>query len=156
MLIGCVSMLTLFMLHSTALPGEVVTDGTDLSRIKNIGFLKQPSSALQERFPMCDAFLKVRWIDKEKMVGYSHYEVLVKNKTSGLVEKKRLWALVNMKGVLGINFDAYEFKRERKLDELFQWVREGEVTIGIPMMIRHKGKTISLYQNASLNPSGIG
>jgi hypothetical protein len=34
-----------------------------------------PSQKLKERFPMCDAFLKVKWIDKKKKIGYSRYDL---------------------------------------------------------------------------------
>jgi hypothetical protein len=34
--------------------------------ITNIGFMESPPKELKEKFPMCDAFLKVEWIDKEK------------------------------------------------------------------------------------------
>src|ERR1017187_7732057 len=43
--------------------------------ISNIGFMPPPPKELREKFPMCEAFLKVEWIDKEKRVGFSEYEL---------------------------------------------------------------------------------
>jgi hypothetical protein len=101
---------------------------------------------------MCDAFLKVEWIDKEKMVGYSHYEAIVKNKKNKFRgEKKKVWALINMKGWHRIDYDVYQYQREGRLEELFQKVREGEVSIGIPMMIRHGDESIDLYGGKAVN-----
>jgi hypothetical protein len=101
---------------------------------------------------MCDAFLKVEWIDKEKMVGYSHYEAIVKNKKNKFRgEKRKVWALVNMKGRHRIDYDVYQYKREGRLEELFRSVRDGEVSIGIPMMIRNGDETIDLYGGKTVN-----
>jgi hypothetical protein len=120
--------------------------------VSNIGFIQDPPAALRARFPMCDAFLKVEWIDKEKMVGYSHYEAIVKNKKNKFKgEKKKVWALVNMKGPHRIDYDVYQYKREGRLEELFQSVREGEVSIGIPMMIQIGDETIALYAGKVVN-----
>jgi hypothetical protein len=47
---------------------------TNPSVISNMGFESNPSPRLKAKFPMCDAFLKVTWIDKKKNIGYSHYE----------------------------------------------------------------------------------
>lgn len=43
--------------------------------IINIGFVKKPSRELKESFPMCDAFLRVTWVDKEKKIGYTEYDL---------------------------------------------------------------------------------
>jgi hypothetical protein len=124
--------------------------------ISNIGFIQNPPTALRERFPMCDAFLNVEWIDKEKAIGYSHYEAIVKNKKNQFKgEKKQVWALVNMKGPHGIDYDVYEYQRSGRLKELFQKVREGEVSVGIPMMIRYKKERINLYGGKTLNYGAI-
>jgi hypothetical protein len=50
--------------------------------ITNVGFMENPPKELKEKFPMCDAFLKVEWIDKEKKVGYSEYEFYNQGKKS--------------------------------------------------------------------------
>jgi hypothetical protein len=42
--------------------------------LTNIGFMKSPPKELKKRFPMCDAFFKVEWIE-EKRIGYSRYDL---------------------------------------------------------------------------------
>lgn len=124
--------------------------------ISNIGFMKNPPKALTEKFPMCDAFLKVEWIDKEKKIGYSNYEAIVKNKKNKFIgEKKLVWALVNMNGAPGIDYDVYEYKRQGRLNEIFERVKNGKVKIGVPMMIEYKGETISLYGGKAVNEDSI-
>ncbi|WP_144307377.1 hypothetical protein [Oceanidesulfovibrio marinus] len=44
-------------------------------KIDNVGFMENPPKELVDRFPMCDAFLNVEWIDKEKKIGISHYSL---------------------------------------------------------------------------------
>jgi hypothetical protein len=124
--------------------------------ISNIGFMENPPKELKEKFPMCDAFLKVEWIDKENKIGYSNYEAIVKNKKNQFKgEKKTVWALVNLNGAPGIDYDVYEYKRQGRLNEIFDRVRNGKVKIGIPMMIEYKGEIISLYGGKALNDDSI-
>ena len=89
----------------------------------NIGFMKPKPRDLAKKFPMCDAFLKVDWIDKEKNIGYSQYEVTV-NKTG---ELKMMWSLVYI-GIYPVMFDVYQYKREGKLKELFNFIRDGNIS----------------------------
>lgn len=121
----------------------------------NIGFMKNPPKKLTERFPMCDAFLNVEWIDKGKMIGYATYEAIMKGKAAKHDgERKRVWAMVDMK-VPGFDYDVYQHRRKGKLDEVFEMVRNGTVNTRIPMMITYKGKTISLYPGKAVNDDSI-
>lgn len=120
------------------------------SALSNIGFMKNPPKQLTERFPMCDAFLDVEWIDKEKKIGYSHYEVFSKG------EKKLIWALVNLNSPIPrIDYDIYQYKRQGRLEEVFESVRKGEVRVGIPMMINYKGEDFVLFPGKSLNNNAL-
>lgn len=118
--------------------------------ISNIGFMENPPKELKEKFPMCDAFLKVEWIDKEKKIGYSNYEAIIKTKEGKFKGKKTVWALVDME-VRGIDYDVYQYKKQGRLEEVFDMVRNGKVTIGIPMMINYKGESIALYGGKTVN-----
>ena len=42
-------------------------------KIDNVGFMKNPPKELVDRFPMCDAFLNVKWIDEDRAIGFSKY-----------------------------------------------------------------------------------
>jgi hypothetical protein len=88
---------------------------------ENIGFMKNPPKELRERFPMRDAFLNVEWINKEKNIGYSNYEVIIKGK------KKMMWALVALNNeVPSYDWDVYQYKREGRLKEIFEMLKYGE------------------------------
>lgn len=44
----------------------------------NVG-LSEPSAELKEKFPVCQKVLNVTWINKEKKIGYSNYDVYWRN-----------------------------------------------------------------------------
>lgn len=92
--------------------------------LDNIGFVHNPE-ALHQKFPMCDAFLKVEWIDTKKKIGYSQYEITVE-KTG---EKKTVWALVtlNDEGAHYLDWNVYTFKHAGKLEDLFAFVRRARI-----------------------------
>lgn len=120
--------------------------------ISNIGFMKNPPKALKEKFPMCDAFLKVEWIDKEKKIGYTHYEALLINDKGILgTEKKKVWALVNLDDLSpSYTLDIYQYKRQGRMEELFDLVKNGEPSkVPAFFAIKYKGKTTVFYDPLS-------
>ena len=62
---------------------KIINKERDNPVAENIGFMKKPAKELTEKFPMCDAFLKVEWIDKEKKIGYSRYDLYKDGKKDG-------------------------------------------------------------------------
>lgn len=143
-LMFCLSSLVVFAVSALA---------DEVPHVSNIGFMENPSKELREKFPMCDAFLKVKWIDKEKKIGYSNYEAIIKTKEGNFKEKKIVWALVDL-DVPGIDYDVYQYKMQGRLEEVFDMVRNGKVRVGIPMMIDYEGKRILLYSGATVNYGG--
>jgi hypothetical protein len=109
-----------------------------------------PPKALKEKFPMCDAFLKVEWINKEKKIGYSNYEAILKNKKNQITGKKMMWALVVL-DVPRIDYDVSYYKQQGRLKEIFDGVRNGEVEGAIPLVITYKGKTNHLHAGGAVN-----
>lgn len=109
---------------------EDIENKTDASGLNNIGFVKNPPKELKEKFPMCDAFLKVEWIDKEKKIGYTHYEA--EDGNDDIPGKKySIWALVVLDSLRPVfNQDIYQFKRKNKMDELIDVVKSGKVVPG--------------------------
>lgn len=111
--------------------------------VSNIGFMENPPKELKEKFPMCDAFLKVEWIDKEKKIGYSHYEAVIEEK------KKSVWALVNLGNLMpSYTLDVYQYKRGNKMNELFELVKNGKPgRVYDLFVIDHKGGRAAFYEN---------
>lgn len=104
----------------------------------NSGFIKKPPLELTKKFPMCDAFLNVDWIDKTKKIGYSTYDLYKKGKKDG-----KFYSLVMMsEGMHLIGLDAYSYKRQGKLKELFEAVRKGKM---VGARIKYKNKFYDLY-----------
>jgi hypothetical protein len=94
---------------------------TTAPNISNIGFMKNPPKELKEKFPMCDAFLKVEWIDTKKKIGYSHYEFVDEGK------KKNVWALITLDDLMpSYTLDIYQYKHKNKMEELFALVKHGK------------------------------
>ncbi|WP_144307285.1 hypothetical protein [Oceanidesulfovibrio marinus] len=71
-------------------------------KIDNVGFMKNPPKELVDRFPMCDAFLNVEWIDEERMIGFSRYSVYGIN---GTIVAKEIPAII----YLDPNFMHYDY-----------------------------------------------
>ncbi|MFH2044721.1 MAG: hypothetical protein ABIK92_06210 [Pseudomonadota bacterium] len=109
--------------------------------IDNIGFIKNPPKELKEKFPMCDAFLKVEWIDKKYKIGYSHYEAKRKG------EKKLMWALVTLLGDLpSYRWDVYQYKRQGRLKELFEIIKYGKAKGSLGVLVRtYKGEYVKIF-----------
>ena len=105
------------------LPTWDAISAEEINYNNNIGFMKPKPRDLAKKFPMCDAFLKVDWIDKKKNIGYSQYEVFM-NKTG---ERKMMWALVYV-GTYPVMIDVYQYKRVGKLKELFNFIRDGNIS----------------------------
>lgn len=103
-----------------AVPAQADTTPPDVS---NIGLMKNPPKELKEKFPMCDAFLKVEWIDKEKMAGYSEYELYNQGKRINRVARALIY-LDKDHPVFNVNLD--EFRKKGKLKDTFELIKLGE------------------------------
>ncbi len=96
------------------------------SDMSNVGFMKSPPKEIVGKFPMCDAFLDILWLDKKDILGYAHYEAIVKHK-DGSSERRGIWSLVDMNArspdiAAG---DMYQYKRQGKLEPVLDMVRNG-------------------------------
>ncbi len=116
--------------------------------LENIGFMKNPPKELTERFPMCHAFLEVKWIDKEKKIGYTKYEAILTGKKAKFKgERKTVSALVIMGDSPTINIDLRKYDSQGRLNELFDAVRNGKITWLYNWRIEYKGDTFELYDS---------
>jgi hypothetical protein len=105
---------------------EVITQ----SSIENIGFVKSPPLELKEKFPMCDAFLKVTWIDKEKKIGYTEYDLYKSNEING---EWRNLALVHLDSNWpNFRYDIEAWRNKNELEKLSALIINGDIktTIG--------------------------
>lgn len=143
--------LALALTSSSLFAGE--SEGKNIApNISNIGFVKNPPKALKEKFPMCDAFLKVEWIDKAKKIGYSHYEAMLFNDKGMLDRKiKTVWALVYLDDLWpSYTLDIYQYKRQGRMKELFDLVKNGEpVRVPNKFAIKYKGEFTAFYDPLS-------
>lgn len=134
-------MLSVLLVGASA---EVLANETDKANtpaLTNIGFMRNPPKELKEKFPMCDAFLKVEWIDKEKKIGYSNYEAKIKGK------KRMIWALVSLNDEApSRGLDVYQYKRQGRLKEIFEMFKYGKIEGGGSGLISiYKGKSVTIY-----------
>jgi len=103
--------------------------------LDNIGFMKNPPRELKERFPMCDAFLKVNWIDKQKKIGYSRYDLYKNGKKNG-----QMTALVYLsRHYPHCDYDLYDYKRDGRLEDIFSFIKEGRIVGGESLLTIRKG-----------------
>lgn len=119
-----------------AASADAVTPGTT-----NSGFIVEPPHEWKKRFPMCEAYLDVEWIDPGRNIGYSTYETWVKGK------KKTIWALVTLDvNPPRFDYDVYQYVRKGKLKDLFATVKNGRVFANYsPLSVRSRSKAIDLY-----------
>jgi hypothetical protein len=121
----------------------------------NIGLTFNPPIALKMKFPMCDAFLKVEWIDKQKRIGHTHYVTRMFNDKGELeAEKKSAWALVNLEdGEPSYTLDIYPYVQQKRMGELFDLVRNGRPKKGPwHFAIQYKDKRRPVVFYGSLAP----
>lgn len=95
---------------------------------ENIGFMKNPPKELTEKFPMCDAFLKVEWIDTEKKIGYSRYDLY----KDGNKEKEKAFALIHLddsRPHFDYDLSVSDFEGVGKIgtEEVFSIIKKGKV-----------------------------
>jgi hypothetical protein len=103
-------------------------ESTATPAFTNIGFMKNPPKELKEKFPMCDAFLKVEWIDKEKKIGYSRYDVY----RDGKKGKHKAFALIHIdesRPYYAYDLSVPEFEGVGKIGtkEVFLIIKKGKV-----------------------------
>ncbi|MEN6422885.1 MAG: hypothetical protein ABFD76_13165 [Smithella sp.] len=101
---------------------------SNTSSFSNIGFMKKPPKKLKEKFPMCDAFLKVDWIDREKKIGYSHYDLY----RDGRKEKQKAFALIHLdesRPHYDYDLSVSEFEGVGKIGtkKIFSIIKKGKV-----------------------------
>jgi hypothetical protein len=107
--------------------GEPESKNAALS-IDNVGFMENPPKELKEKFPMCDVFLKVEWIDKDKNIGYSQYDFYKDGKKTGRVTS----ALVHLdEQYPAFDYNLERYRKNRKLKEIFALIKRGEVERGM-------------------------
>lgn len=117
--------LLLVLFPATVFAGEAAKKNA-IPDIKNIGFMENPPKKLKEKFPMCDAFLKVKWIDKEKNIGYSRYDLYREGKKS----ERPAFALIHLHETLpDFHYDlsVYEGAGGIGAKKVFEIIKRGEV-----------------------------
>lgn len=109
---------------------------------ENIGFMKNPPKELTEKFPMCDAFLKVEWVDKEKKIGYSRYDLYKDGKKDG-----QMVVLVYLNQYYPrFDCDLIKYKRSGQLKAIFSFIREGTIVGNeVLLTIRQGNKKITFF-----------
>lgn len=91
--------------------------------VSNIGFMESPPKELTDKFPLCDAFLKVEWIDKEKKAGYSEYEFYNQGEKINRVAHALIY-LDDDHPVFDANLEV--FRKKGKLKDTFDLIKRGE------------------------------
>lgn len=116
------------------------------SAVTNSGFIENPSKELKNRFPMCDAFLKVEWIDNARKIGYASYEVIMKGKKAKFDgERWKQSALVILSNPPAFDIDVSKYMSPQRRDHLFAAIRNGEIARWPATTIKYKGETIQLH-----------
>ena len=99
------------------------SSGNEQENISNIGFEENPPSVWVKRYPMCDKFLKVKWVDKDKKIGFSKYEIYKNGIKNGHMQ-----ALIYLnKRYPRIEYDLYKHLKKDKFEDIFSFIKNGEI-----------------------------
>lgn len=97
---------------------------TGSKKFTNIGFIKSPSNELKKKFPMCDEFLDIKWVSREKGIGEVRHDIYKDGKQAG-----QMHSLVYMNENHPYDrLELYSFEKNGELENLFKAIRNGEVT----------------------------
>jgi hypothetical protein len=125
---GCVSAI-LLLAASTQISAEETAPEKSAPGVSNIGFEKNPPAALKQKFPMCDEFLKVQWINKKKEIGYSDFEAPLRDMKSRSAGRREVSVLVLMGNFPEpeLRYEVSYYKGKGQLESLFDALRSGEI-----------------------------
>lgn len=92
--------------------------------VANVGFLASVPAALKKRFPMCDEFLNVTWVDSGKAIGYARYEIYTQGSKVGP------WlSLIHLdKTHPRFDYSLREYEENGRLDGVYEAIRSGNVS----------------------------
>ncbi len=144
--IGFVLALILMFVATPLMAGGMET-GQPRQAPDNIGFMKNPPKELQDKFTMCDAFLKVEWIDKEKKIGTSRFDLYKDGKKVG--QMRSLIYLSNLEHRDRI--ELYDYERKGELEELYEAIKNGNIVDKAFPYIKYESRTY-LLQNNNVRP----
>jgi len=117
----------------------------------NVGFMRDPPQAIRDRFPMCQAFLDVQWIDERKQIGYLQFDALLMQDrgTKGEPGTSRTFAIVDLNEFV-FDYDVSYYESEGRLEALFEAIRRGNVSAhGVEMFIDYQGKNFHLNTSSA-------
>jgi hypothetical protein len=118
-----VLVLLLLAISAAGRAGESVSKNA-IPALKNIGFIENPPKELKEKFPMCDAFLKVEWIDKAKNIGYSRYDLY----RDGKKDERPAFALIHIDNIFPhFDYDLSVFEGVGRIgiEKVFEIIKKG-------------------------------
>ncbi|MDH4191304.1 MAG: hypothetical protein OEW21_14030 [Betaproteobacteria bacterium] len=129
-------------------PGKGAVPG-----LGNAGFEKNPPAALKQKFAMCDAFLKVRWINETKQIGHSEFEAPLEDRNGKFLGRGNVSVLVMMKDdpAPEMRYEISHYKKHGRLEALFDALRNAELTGawgGTGWNISHRGENFHIDFNA--------
>lgn len=93
-----------------------------INKLPNRGFVKDPSAELIEKFPMCDDFLNVEWLDKESGYGYVEHDLYLDGKI--LPPKKSLIYIHGKKAKHMFNLNRFEVSGQ--FEEVIEAIKKGK------------------------------
>ena len=124
-----------------AIPSSAAeSDATNATpKIDNVGFMNNPPKELVDRFPMCDEFLNVEWIDEDKRIGLAIYSLY---KQDGKIGVKYAKSIIDLDPeYMYWRYSANEYYltetkssgdqkvvfKKRGLKNIFQFIQKGSV-----------------------------
>lgn len=129
------------MVLSVQLSASELENDNGAANINNTGFISDPPKEMRTRFPMCDAFLQVEWINKDKKIGHSTFDLYKGGKKDG-----RMKALIYLdKHYPSDRIDLYDFEKKNELKMLFTSITKGTVNSATVPIVKYLSYKAALY-----------
>jgi hypothetical protein len=102
----------LLLVSSVSAVAEERPENAASTETTNIGFEKNPPAALKRKFPICDTFLKVLWINRKEQIGYSEFEAPSQDKNGKSIGRRKVSVLVMMKPEPEMRYEVSYYKEQ--------------------------------------------
>lgn len=126
---------------------EVVGSAEAIKSFQNQGFVKgAEKEILKNKFPACDDFLNIEWINSSQGVGYVKHDLYKDGKLKGEMESLVFMRSNEEKIYRPYDrLELYTYRQKGEIDELFDAIKNGKVTNRVDVV--YKDYVAPLRQN---------
>lgn len=137
-------LLGLLSMWTPSVYAAMANTNSTLPAISNIGFMKDPPKEWRKQYPMCDAFLRVTWLNKDKRIGYSTFSYF----TDGIRHGKMTALVYIGPSYASFDMDLYKYRHDGSLSDIISFIRRGKIVhseSSLALIIRRGSREIAFF-----------